>query len=276
VTTASVAAADTPAAGDHTVTLTATDNLSGVAQTLYEVDGGKPQMYSGPFALNGDVEQTVTFWSVDKAGNVEDAQTITVPKSTAGPTGTGGGTGVGGSNPPHQITSVASSPIIVSLKRYGFHMRPTVLVLKFSEALDPARAQDAKNYKVLSPSGRTIHIARAVYDPTDDTVTLSPKQRINIHHTYRLKVIGTADGGVMGDDGILLDGAGDGFPGTDYVAKLTWKNLVLTAAQERKYHRQLMQLERPAGPLAHRFIGDPKSHLLRRHSTKNGTQRTPI
>ena len=72
-----------------------------------------------------------------------------------------------------------------------------------------------------------------VYPPTTKTVTLKPTERINIHHTYHLEVVATGAIGVRGDDGIPLDGDGDGLPGTDYVTKLTWRNLVLTPAERR-------------------------------------------
>ncbi|MBW3654458.1 MAG: S8 family serine peptidase, partial [Actinobacteria bacterium] len=59
-------------AGDVKVTLTGIDALSKVDKTYYSVGGGAAQVYSGPFdhALKG--VHTITFWSVDKAGNVED------------------------------------------------------------------------------------------------------------------------------------------------------------------------------------------------------------
>lgn len=59
-------------AGAVTVTLDGTDGLSGVARTFYQVDGGPTEVYGGPFshALGGT--HTITFWSKDNAGNVED------------------------------------------------------------------------------------------------------------------------------------------------------------------------------------------------------------
>ena len=72
-----------------TITLNGVDNLSGVAKTTYSLDGGAAQTYSAPFAISGDGTHTVSYSSTDKAGNVEDAKTLTVkidataPKITA-------------------------------------------------------------------------------------------------------------------------------------------------------------------------------------------------
>ncbi|MEI3847609.1 MULTISPECIES: OmpL47-type beta-barrel domain-containing protein [unclassified Microbacterium] len=89
VTTASLA--DAGDDGWHSaaveVTLTGNDNLSGVASTLYTVDGGAAQEYSGVFSITADGEHTVTFWSKDAAGNVEQAgPAIEVKVDTTAPT----------------------------------------------------------------------------------------------------------------------------------------------------------------------------------------------
>lgn len=61
---------------DLTVTLSATDDLSGVATTYYTVDGGSQQ--TGTSIALGAGVHTITYWSVDNAGNVETATTKTV------------------------------------------------------------------------------------------------------------------------------------------------------------------------------------------------------
>lgn len=67
------------------VTLSATDDISGVAHTYYQVDGGAQQTYAGPFTVSGDGNHTVTFWSVDNTGNVETAQEQAINIDTTAP-----------------------------------------------------------------------------------------------------------------------------------------------------------------------------------------------
>ena len=60
-----------------TVTLTATDNLSGVAHTYYSLDGGAYVNYTGSFVVGTVGSHTVKFYAVDVAGNTEASQTTT-------------------------------------------------------------------------------------------------------------------------------------------------------------------------------------------------------
>jgi hypothetical protein len=64
--------------GRATVTLTASDGLSGVAGTSYRIDGGALQSYSGPFTIATAGEHTISFFSVDVAGNSEAPKTLVV------------------------------------------------------------------------------------------------------------------------------------------------------------------------------------------------------
>jgi large repetitive protein len=71
-------------AGAVTVNLTATDDLSGVDKTYYTVDGGDQQEGTS-FAVSGSGKHVITFWSVDKAGNVEKANTAFVKIDSIAP-----------------------------------------------------------------------------------------------------------------------------------------------------------------------------------------------
>ena len=91
------------------------------------------------------------------------------------------------------------------LQRFGFHAQPTTLVLTFSTLLDPTRAQDVRNYRLVCPHGRTIRITKAVYDPTANAVTLRPAQRLPLHESFVLTVNGMAPNGLTSATGVLLD-----------------------------------------------------------------------
>jgi uncharacterized repeat protein (TIGR01451 family) len=120
-------------------------------------------------------------------------------------------------NAPPPPTS-GDGPIVLSLKRFGIHWQPTVVVLAFNEALAPNRAQDTRNYLIVGPGGRAIGVDSALYDPTTRTVTLRPHGRLNIHFAYRLTVVGTGPHGVTDVFNRLLDGAHTGTPASDYDA----------------------------------------------------------
>jgi len=72
-----------------TVTLNASDPApgSGVAYTVYQVNGGSQQTYTGPFQVSTTGANTVEFHSVDNAGNVEQNEfskfQIEAPTSTS-------------------------------------------------------------------------------------------------------------------------------------------------------------------------------------------------
>ena len=88
-------------AGPVKVTLSASDNLSGVASTAYQINGGSMQTYTAPFSVANLGSNTITFHSTDKAGNVETTKTVsfTIKGATT--------TSVGSSKNP----SVLGSPV---------------------------------------------------------------------------------------------------------------------------------------------------------------------
>lgn len=71
---------------DVTVTLTATDDLSGVNYTMYKLNDDEWTMYTDAFTVTEDGEYTLLFYSVDNCDNVEEEQsvTFTIEKSSPG------------------------------------------------------------------------------------------------------------------------------------------------------------------------------------------------
>jgi hypothetical protein len=67
------------------VTLSATDNLSGVAQTYFSIDGS-PNTAGATATITSDGVHTLTYFSVDNAGNVEDPHVATVRIDKTAPT----------------------------------------------------------------------------------------------------------------------------------------------------------------------------------------------
>jgi len=82
------------------ITLSVTETGSGVAATYYTVDGGAQQTYAGGITLDGGTH-TITYWSVDVAGNTEVTKAISVPAGvltsvSVNPTAVNGGTNATG------------------------------------------------------------------------------------------------------------------------------------------------------------------------------------
>ncbi|QDV35062.1 choice-of-anchor Q domain-containing protein [Tautonia plasticadhaerens] len=131
-------------------------------------------------------------------------------------------------------------PTVVGVRRLGFHARPTRLVVAFDAAMDPTRAEDPANYRLVAAGpdrrlgtadDRPLAVDAATYDEALRAVTLSPRRRLPLHGTYRLTVVGTPPGGLTSASGLPLDGAGTGRPGSDYEATFGREALVRPGAE---------------------------------------------
>jgi hypothetical protein len=123
-----------------------------------------------------------------------------------------------------------AAPTVTNLQRFGFHAQPTLLVLTFSTALDPAPAENASNYRIVTLGGHgrggnlvghQIGVFRAVYFPATAQVELFPAERLDLHNVYLLTVNGQPPFGLTNTEGTFLDGKGNGVPGSDYTAFVT-------------------------------------------------------
>jgi hypothetical protein len=65
-----------------TITLAATDSFAGINGTFYTLQAGQPKSdatrYGAPFTLDGNGSRTITYWSVDNAGNTGPDQALSV------------------------------------------------------------------------------------------------------------------------------------------------------------------------------------------------------
>ncbi len=124
--------------GQVTVSLSATDTLSGVSKTSYQVDNGGVLKYYRPFVLGTSGTRLLRFWSLDNAGNVETANQQTIQIDT---------------HPP-QITLFAMPPMLLP-------NRQTVPVVVFGTITGPTSGVDpgsltytvTDSYNQLQPSG---------------------------------------------------------------------------------------------------------------------------
>ena len=145
-----------------------------------------------------------------------------------------------------------NSPMVTSVDWTGSATSITSLVIRFSEPLAPATADNPANFQVTSigrhgtfsgSDGRAggrkprIKVTRMgrhgafgskngqndsfdppMYNPSNWTVTLFPSQPLASNQFYGLVINGAAPGGITDIAGNELAGAGPGHPGTNYTA----------------------------------------------------------
>ena len=184
------------------------------------------------------------FVNGDTSASLTTPPTVTTTATATSPAGRYAITAAGAADPDYAISYVpgvlavvSTGPIVTQVQRYGFHMQATYLVLTFNGPLDPASAQNTANYLINGstrqgrPSLKQIGVTNAIYDPAAGTVTLTLNARLDVHLRYFLTVNGSTASGLRNPSGELLQGAGLGQPGTNYVATITYANLAGRADQ---------------------------------------------
>ena len=131
-------------------------------------------------------------------------------------------------------------PTVVGLQRFGFRLQPTVLVLTFSQPMDASWAEALGNYTLVAPGhghSRVIPLVVANYNAMTRAITLVPSQLLSLHRVYQITVNGMAPLGLTNTSGVLLDGRGNGQPGSNFVAKIDRKVAVLPRSKTAKVRK---------------------------------------
>jgi type VI secretion system secreted protein VgrG len=115
----------------------------------------------------------------------------------------------------------------VQVQRFGFHAQPTVVVLRFNQPLDPARATNPSNYFFRNFKSRPVGAASVTYDPATLSVQVVARHPLNIIHKGQLLVIGRRPNGLTNTAGVPLDGGYTNRPGfgSDFSTLLNFRNL---------------------------------------------------
>lgn len=133
---------------------------------------------------------------------------------------------------------VVEAPTVVSLARQGYHLMPTQIVVGFSQPMDPVRAAELGCYRLIFPgcdnvfgnaNDKVVPIRSATYNAETNQVVLQTARRLPLNQTYRLICSGNPETGLRNMDGVALDGAGTGEPGSDYLSLIDRKALVMTS-----------------------------------------------
>ncbi len=184
-----------------TVKLTATDEGgSGVAATYYKLNGSEQQT-GNTVLIEGNGEHTLTYWSVDKAGNIEQPKTVIVRiRSSSGGDGSSGGGWNPGTVQEGMDITIEDGKAVVQLDD---HHRAEALVEQIREL--PLVIRNDKLALTIQPetikgwmgsvggSDRTGTRLVVKIEPDQDSASLVPARTNNVHYilsgqVYHVKV----------------------------------------------------------------------------------------
>ncbi len=103
----------------------------------------------------------------------------------------------------------------------------TEIVVDFSGPANAAQADDVATYRLTTANGKgsftaknspVLKLRSAVFNPANDTVTITPKKAFALTKAVELTINGTAPSGLQDSTGQLIDGAGNGTAGSNAVA----------------------------------------------------------
>lgn len=173
---------------------------------------------------------------------------------------------------------VIAPPKVKEVLRYGIHHQPTVLTVAYDQPMNVASVQNVQNY-VIVHAGHDhrygtrddifIPVTSATYDVASQTVSINPSRRLGLHRRYKFVIDGQAPGGVANAQGIYLDGAGTGTPGTDF-EMIVDKNIAVLPVRGNGAAKAVKGLRAPvakaltAKPVASARVQIPGNKALKR------------
>ncbi|HKY44208.1 MAG TPA: PQQ-binding-like beta-propeller repeat protein [Pyrinomonadaceae bacterium] len=159
------------------VTLSATDDLSGVQSTFYRIDAGATQTYSGPFVISALGQHTVEYWSVDNSNNVEVPHLLVIKIDTVAP-----------------VVTAAANPSTAPKKPQPVTVTISGSVTDAVSGVSSASFNVIDEYGVAQPSGPVTVQANGTYS---FTLTLpATKQGSDKNgHLYTIVVTGVDQAG---------------------------------------------------------------------------------
>jgi outer membrane protein assembly factor BamB len=93
------------------VSLSASDNVSGVNNSYYRIDGGAIQTYVSPFSISANGQYTVEYWSMDNAGNSEATRSLSIKIDNVAPVVTATASPSTAKKSPHPVTVTISGSV---------------------------------------------------------------------------------------------------------------------------------------------------------------------
>ena len=103
----------------------------------------------------------------------------------------------------------------------------TEIVVDFSGPVNAAQADNVATYRLTTANGKgsftaknspVLKLRSAVFNPANDTVTITPKKAFALTKAVELTINGTAPSGLQDSTGQLIDGADNGTAGSNAVA----------------------------------------------------------
>ncbi len=112
----------------------------------------------------------------------------------------------------------------------------TEIVVDFSGPVNAAQADNVATYRLTTANGKgsftaknspVLKLRSAVFNPANDTVTITPKKAFALTKAVELTIKGTAPSGLQDSTGQLIDGAGNGAAGSNAVALIRRSGVTL-------------------------------------------------